>query len=56
MSLFNTIVEIYPELEDGMEFGHRGSIELKDDSDGQGAYISKWEYTKPLPDGLKLGK
>jgi hypothetical protein len=56
MTLFNTIVEIYPELQDGNEFGHRGSIELKDDSDGQGAYISKWEYSKPLPDGMKVGK
>jgi len=29
---------------------------LCDDSDGLGAYIAKWEYPKPIPAGLKLGK
>jgi hypothetical protein len=33
-----------------------GSILLKDDSDGLGAYISKWEYSQPIPEGLALGK
>jgi hypothetical protein len=28
---------------------------LKDDGDGI-QYIAKWEYSKPIPDGLKLGK
>jgi len=31
-------------------------IVLRDDSDGEGIYIEKWEYSKPIPDGLKLGK
>jgi hypothetical protein len=26
------------------------------DSDGVGAYIAKWEYSKPIPSGLTLGK
>lgn len=56
MSLFDEIVEIYPELADGIECGNSGSIILKDDSDGKGAYIDKWEYEKPLPKGFKLGK
>jgi len=29
---------------------------LQDDSDGNGAYIAKWEYSKPLPEGMKVGK
>ena len=33
-----------------------GTIMLQDDSDGEGAFIAKWEYSKPIPKGLKLGK
>jgi hypothetical protein len=55
MDLWKTIVEFYPELTDA-DFAPRGTIELRDDSDGQGAYIEKWEYSKPLPDGMKVGK
>ena len=54
MELWQIIIEAYPELTSD-EFS-RGSIELRDDSDGKGAYISKWEYSKPIPKGLKLGK
>jgi hypothetical protein len=53
MSLFNIIKEIYPEIED-WEFAE-GSIRLQDDGDGI-VYIAKWEYDKPIPEGLKLGK
>lgn len=55
MSLFDDLVEIYPELtiEDFMP---NGSILLQDDSDGEGAYIKEWNYSKPIPDGYKLGK
>jgi len=57
MTLFEQIIEALPELADNIkEFGVFGSIELKDDSDGAGAYIAKWDYSKPIPDGLKLGK
>lgn len=38
------------------DFGANGPIVLRDDSDGQGAYIAKWEYSKPLPEGMKVGK
>jgi hypothetical protein len=54
MELWQIIMEAYPDLTPE-DFG-RGSIELRDDSDGQGAYIAKWEYSKPIPKGLKLGK
>jgi hypothetical protein len=55
MDLYNHIVFAYPELtiED---FERNGLIELRDDSDAQGPYIAKWNYKKPIPEGLKLGK
>jgi hypothetical protein len=55
MNLYEKIMETYPELT-SLDFGIRGSISLVNDSDGLGAYINKWEYSKPIPDGLKLGK
>jgi hypothetical protein len=58
MELWEKIVAEYPELADNdfAELGDKGSIKLRDDSDGIGAYILKWEYAKPIPTGLKLGK
>lgn len=58
MELWEKVVNAYPELADDnfAAFGTEGLIELKDDSDGVGAYIAKWEYSKPIPKGLKLGK
>lgn len=55
MSLFNKIIEKYPELTDS-DFGSNGSISLRNDSDGVGDYIEKWKYSKPIPEGLTLGK
>ena len=55
MSLYNIIKESYPELTDD-DFALGGIITLRDDSDGQGAYISKWDYAQPIPEGLTLGK
>jgi len=55
MTIYETILAAYPELTE-KDFGIIGSIELQDDSDGQGVFIAKWEYSKPLPNGLKLGK
>jgi hypothetical protein len=54
MDLFETITKTYPELTQD-DFNYKGVIELKDDGDGI-QYINKWEYSKPIPDGLKLGK
>ena len=58
MELIDKILQTYPELQNNQysEFGSQGSIILQDDSDGVGAYIKKWEYSKPIPEGLKLGK
>jgi hypothetical protein len=55
MTLWEQIMAVYPELTDN-DFGQNGTITLQDDSDGLGAYIAKWEYAKPIPDGMKLGK
>jgi hypothetical protein len=56
MNLFDEIVAIYPELTSEDFRPDIGTIWLYDDSDGLGAYIAKWEYSKPLPDGMKVGK
>jgi len=55
MDLYEKIITAYPELTDS-HFGNRGQIVLRDDSDGVGAYIDKWEYSEPIPVGLSLGK
>jgi hypothetical protein len=55
MTLYEQILAAIPELT-SEDFGLRGSIELQNDSDSAGDYIAKWNYTKPIPEGLKLGK
>ncbi len=55
MELWEKIIEAYPEIKPTDHFRELG-IYLRDDSDGLGAYIDKWEYSKPIPAGLKLGK
>ena len=57
MTLYDDLIAALEELADKPdEFLIDGSIRLRDDSDGQGAYIEKWEYSKPIPEGFKLGK
>jgi hypothetical protein len=56
MSLVDEIIAVYPELTREDFDSITGAIFLFDDSDGQGAYITKWEYSKPLPNGMKVGK
>ena len=55
MTLFEKIIEAYPEIKPTDDFMELG-IFLQDDSDGNGAYIVKWEYSKPIPEGMKVGK
>jgi hypothetical protein len=55
MSLFDEIIAVYPELTTG-DFLPNGVIVLRNDSDGVGDYIEKWEYSQPIPEGLTLGK
>ena len=55
MDLWEKIIAAYPELTDA-DFMPGGTIALQNDSDGIGDYIAKWDYSKPIPTGLKLGK
>ncbi len=58
MALYDEIVAFYPQLkitEDNDSFATGKIIELRDDGDGV-PYIKTWNYSKPIPDGLKLGK
>lgn len=54
MDLYTKILDQYPELSNE-DFLLEGVINLFDDGDGI-QYIAKWEYDKPIPKGLKLGK
>ena len=53
MELWQKIIEAYPEINPTDNFLELG-IYLQDDGDG--AYIAKWNYSQPIPDGLTLGK
>lgn len=55
MELWEKIVEAYPEINATDDFRKLG-IWLQNDSDDLGDYIVKWEYSKPIPEGLTLGK
>ena len=55
MDLSTQIITAYPELTSA-DFGGLNPILLRDDSDGQGPYIARWDYSKPLPAGMKVGK
>lgn len=55
MNIYEIIIAELPELKNSEEF-RNGNIILQDDSDGVGAYIRKWNYSKPIPAGLSLGK
>ena len=54
MELWEKIIEAYPEIKPTNNFKQLG-IYLQDDGDGV-AYIAKWEFSKPIPEGLTLGK
>lgn len=56
MGLFEDLIEALPELTADDFHPFTGTIVLRDDSDGEGAYIDKWNYSKPIPQGFKLGK
>ena len=56
MQLWEKIVAEYPETADNNFAVFGNQIILQNDSDGVGDYIAKWEYSKPIPDGLTLGK
>ena len=55
MDLFQQIQTAYPELTSDDFAPNTGTISLRDDGDGI-VYLGKWEYSKPIPGGLTLGK
>lgn len=52
--MYEQIIAVYPELTPN-DFIN-GTIVLQDDADGYGAYLAEWNYEKPIPKGMKLGK
>lgn len=44
MTLYEKIKAIYPELADSEFNSITGTIQLRNDSDGRGDYIAKWEH------------
>jgi hypothetical protein len=50
MDLYVEIIKVYPEIttDDFLN----GVVTLQDDSDGSGAYIKEWNYSKPIPPAL----
>jgi hypothetical protein len=54
MELWEKIIAAFPQILATDSFKSLG-IYLSDDGDGV-TYISKWEYSKPIPEGLKVGK
>lgn len=52
MNLYEEIITAYPELT-WIDFSSEGVIRLQNDSDGTGDYISKWDYSQPIPASLK---
>jgi hypothetical protein len=55
VSLYNDLITALPELQ-GSEVFFNGTIILQNDADEVGDYIAKWDYSKPLPKGFKVGK
>lgn len=51
MGIYEELIAELPELEGSIEI-KRAAIELRNDSDGTGDYIAKWDYSKPIPESL----
>ena len=56
MSIFNKIIEAYPELIENELKAFEKVVVLQDDADGNGVYLAQWNYDKAIPDGVTLGK
>jgi len=55
MTLFEKIINIYPELVIEDFHPNRGTIMLQNDSDGKGDYIKSWNHpTLPRPTDEEL--
>ena len=56
MALYDDLITALPELTDKDFAPIGGTIVLQNDADDAGDYIAKWDYSKPLPKGFKVGK
>ena len=56
MSLYEQIIAVYPDLTDDDFNPISGKINLRNDADGAGDYIAKWDHELSLPKGMKVGK
>ncbi len=56
MALYDDLIATLPELTEADFAPITGTIVLQNDSDETGDYIAKWQYSKPLPAGFKVGK
>jgi len=55
MSLYEKLMQLYPELTEQDFSPFSGTIMLQNDSDGRGDYIVKWEHpTIPRPTDEQL--
>jgi hypothetical protein len=55
MNLYEKIISLYPALTAEDFIGRKATILLQDNSDGNGAYIAKWEHpTLPRPTAEQL--
>jgi len=55
MNLFNKIIALYPQLNEGDFAPNFGTIALRNDLDSRGDYIDKWEHpTFPKPTDEQL--
>ena len=55
MDLLEKILEVYPEITSEDYSGAEKTIVLADEGDGV-QYIARWDYDKPIPKGMKVGK
>jgi hypothetical protein len=53
MALYDKIIEAFPELTIEAFYPENDMITVRDDADGTGEYIAKWNYEKPLTKELK---
>lgn len=52
-TLYEKVIAAFPELASNYEPFITMQIVLKNDSDGTGDYIAKWDYAEALPEELK---
>jgi hypothetical protein len=54
MTMYEQIIAVYPELKDSKIFTK--DIIIQNDADDRGDWLRVWNYSKPIPEGITLGK